>query len=109
MRRHWSSSGLLASLPTAAAAAAAAVARANIHLYTVSMVTTTREKGVERGREEQRASKGESERGYTERRRKWSYCHRTGMSAVMNWELPPRQRRAERCFNPSVSATSQLY
>lgn len=60
MRRHWSSSGLLASLPTAAAAAA--VARANIHLYTVSMVTTTREKGVERGREEQRASKGESER-----------------------------------------------
>lgn len=64
MRRHWSSSGLLASLP---AAAAAVVASANIHLYTVWTVTTTREEGVERERERKRRRGREKEREATQR------------------------------------------
>lgn len=83
--RHWSSSGLLASLP-AAAAAAPAVARADFPLYTGWTVTSTREEGVDGEREGERERDRESTQ-----REKHSNCHRICMSAAMYWELPPRQ------------------
>ena len=64
MWRHWSSSGLLASLP----AAAAAVARAN-PLYTGWTVTSTGEEVVEGERERDRERERERgrQREHTER------------------------------------------
>ena len=93
MWRHWSSSGLLASLP-AAAAAAAAVARADFFpLYTGWTVTSTGEEVVEgeREKEGEREREREGDRESTQRGRKRCNCHRICMSAAMYWELPPRQ------------------